>query len=315
MRAEASGDPRARLERLLEDDPADLYENAPCGYLSTLPDGEIVKVNHTFCAWTGRPSEEVLGARFQDLLSTGGRVFYETHLRPLLRMQGAVREIALDVVRVDGSVLPCLLNAVEVRVEAGAPVLMRATLFEATARRRYERELLTAQRTAEESEARARTLQQVVFDLAAATTVADVATVIVERSRTALSAKGAALVLIEEPATGELPQLRLVRSDDLPASLLGELRDAAGSELALELQRGVRSITVDARLTEVQPSLAPAMARAGMTSIVVVPVQADSKRLGVLLLGLGADPHGLISLDEPATHPTVQAPQVDLLWT
>ena len=47
----------------------------------------------------------------------GGRVFHETHLAPLLRMQGAVREIALDVVRVDGSVLPCLVNAVELRDE------------------------------------------------------------------------------------------------------------------------------------------------------------------------------------------------------
>ena len=49
-------DPRAQLGRLLEEDPADLYENAPMGYLSTLPDGRIVKVNRTFCAWTGRPS-------------------------------------------------------------------------------------------------------------------------------------------------------------------------------------------------------------------------------------------------------------------
>ena len=105
-------DPRAQLGRLLEEDPADLYENAPMGYLSTLPDGRIVKVNRTFCAWTGRPSGELIGTRFQDLLSVGGRVFHETHLAPLLRMQGAVREIALDVVRVDGSLLPCLLNAV-----------------------------------------------------------------------------------------------------------------------------------------------------------------------------------------------------------
>ncbi len=171
-------DPRAQLGRLLEEDPADLYENAPMGYLSTLPDGQIVKVNRTFCAWTGRRAEELLGERFQDLLTVGGQVFHETHLRPLLRMQGAVREIALDVVRVDGSLLPCLLNAVEVRDEDGAQVLVRATLFEATARRRYERESLAAQRAAEESEARSRTVQQVVSDLAAATTVRDVATVI-----------------------------------------------------------------------------------------------------------------------------------------
>ena len=135
-------DPKAQLDRLLEEDPADLYENAPMGYLSTLPDGRIVKVNRTFCAWTGRQPDQLIGTRFQDLLSVGGRVFHETHLAPLLRMQGAVREIALDVVRVDGSLLPCLLNAVEVRDEAGAPLLVRATLFEATARRRYERALL-----------------------------------------------------------------------------------------------------------------------------------------------------------------------------
>ena len=85
------------------------------GYLSALPDGRIVKVNRTFGAWTGRSPDELLGVRFQDLLTVGGRVFHETHMVPLLRMQGAVQEIALDVVRVDGSVLPCLINAVELR--------------------------------------------------------------------------------------------------------------------------------------------------------------------------------------------------------
>src|SRR3712207_6259443 len=126
------------LARLLEEDPADLYENAPCGYLSMVPDGRVVKVNGTFCAWTGRSPEGVLGRRLPDLLSAGGRVYYETHLAPLLRLQGGVREVALDVVRDDGSVLPCLVNAVEVRDDEGRPVLVRATVFEATSRRRYE---------------------------------------------------------------------------------------------------------------------------------------------------------------------------------
>ncbi len=34
-------------DELLEDTAEDLFENAPCGYLSTLPDGTIVKVNRT----------------------------------------------------------------------------------------------------------------------------------------------------------------------------------------------------------------------------------------------------------------------------
>ena len=310
-------DPRGQLDRLLEEDPADLYENAPMGYLSTLPDGRIVKVNRTFCAWTGRPAEQVVGSRFQDLLSVGGRVFHETHLRPLLRMQGAVREIALDVVRIDGSLLPCLLNAVEVRDDDGAAVLVRATLFEATARRRYERDLLTAQRAAQESEARSRTVQKVVSDLAAATTAGDIATVIVERGREALHARGAALLLVEEsvdPDPDADPELRTAGVVGLPDELITVLREAALGQLALELAQGVRTVTLNRQLRSAQPRLATTMADAGLSDLVIVPVTADSRRLGVLVLGLsGAD--GLISLEEPGAPQATAAAEVDLLWT
>jgi serine/threonine-protein kinase RsbW len=313
-------DPRAQLGRLLEEDPADLYENAPMGYLSTLPDGRIVKVNRTFCAWTGRTADQLIGTRLHDLLSVGGRVFFETHLAPLLRMQGAVREIALDVVRVDGSLLPCLLNAVELRDETGAPLLLRATLFEATARRRYERELLAAQRAAEESEARSWTVQKVVSDLAAAITVEDVAAVIVERSQEAMRASGAALIVVDEGPVGAedaVPQLRSLRSEGLSDDLLRALRDAAGGQLTLELAQGVRSVALDERLQVAQPGLAAALRTAGLNGLVVVPVSADSRRLGVLVLGFGraADPGDLISLEEPTARHTTGSADIDLLWT
>src|SRR4051794_39635918 len=96
----------------LEDTAEDLYENAPCGYLATSPDGMIIRANRTFLSWTGYRRDEVVGVRrFQDLLTPGGRIYHETHYAPLLRMQGAVREIAVDVVRADRSRLPVLLNA------------------------------------------------------------------------------------------------------------------------------------------------------------------------------------------------------------
>jgi serine/threonine-protein kinase RsbW len=312
----APGDPRTQLGRLLEEDPADLYENAPMGYLSALPDGRIVKVNRTFGAWTGRSPEELLGVRFQDLLTIGGRVFHETHVLPLLRMQGAVREIALDVVRVDGSVLPCLMNAVEVRDDAGAPLLLRATLFEATARRRYERELLAAQRAAEESEARSRTVQHVVSDLAAAISVADVAKVVVDRGREALGARGAALVLVEEDPSAAVPRLHTEHSTGLAEELLHELRAAALGQLALELAQGVRTVTLDDRLRAERPEVAAALADDGLASLVLVPVSADSRRLGVLVLGLGGTVTGdLITLDEPGAVGATGPADVELLWT
>jgi sigma-B regulation protein RsbU (phosphoserine phosphatase) len=130
-----------------EDSAEDLFEHAPCGYLSTLPDGTIVRVNRTFEAWTGLRREDLVGAkRFQDLLSPGGRIYHETHYAPLLRMQGSVREIAVEIVRADGTRLAALVNSVQHSDEHGRPRRIRTTVFDATDRRRYEDELLRARR-------------------------------------------------------------------------------------------------------------------------------------------------------------------------
>jgi phosphoserine phosphatase RsbU/P len=153
---------------LLADNAEKLYDEAPCGYLSTTPDGTVVRVNRTFLTWTGLTREELVGVRrFADLLSVGGRIYHETHLAPMLRLQGAVREMALEVVRADGELLPVLLNAVLERGADGEPVVVRVAVFDATERRLYEQELLRARRSAEEAESRAlslaRTLQQTLI--------------------------------------------------------------------------------------------------------------------------------------------------------
>jgi sigma-B regulation protein RsbU (phosphoserine phosphatase) len=153
--------PGVAFAELLEDSAEDLYEHAPCGYISALLDGTIVKVNQTFLSWTGYRAEDLVGtARFQHLLTPGGRIFYETHYAPMLRMQGNVREIAVDLVCPAGQTLPVLMNSVLKYDTAGEPVLSRTTVFDATERRSYEQELLRAKVTAETSEARARLLAE-----------------------------------------------------------------------------------------------------------------------------------------------------------
>ena len=134
---------------LPEESAEDLYENAPCGYLSALPDGRIVRVNQTFLMLTGHTRATLLASRVQELLTRTVRVFYETHIATLLRLHGSVKEIACDLVRVDSSPLPVLMNAVQVCDEAGQPVLLRFTFFDATERRRYETDLLRASQRAE----------------------------------------------------------------------------------------------------------------------------------------------------------------------
>ena len=131
------------------EDLEDLYENAPCGYLSIKLDGRIVKVNATFSAWIGRTPEQLAGKRFLDLLNIAGRIFYETHFAPLLRMQGFFYEVALDFQTQQGKSLPVLVNAAERRDNEGRHLFTRITVFNATDRRRYERELLAARTAAE----------------------------------------------------------------------------------------------------------------------------------------------------------------------
>ena len=137
----------------IEETAEELYENAPCGYLSAGPDGTLLRVNRTFLAWTGYRQEELVGRkRFQDLLSPGGRIYHETHYAPLLRMQGSVREIAVDIECADGRRLPALVNSVLYRDAAGMPLVIRTTVFDASSRKEYERELLRARQKAERAD-------------------------------------------------------------------------------------------------------------------------------------------------------------------
>jgi sigma-B regulation protein RsbU (phosphoserine phosphatase) len=151
----------AFYEALLDDDVEELYEYAPCGYLSTTPDGLIVKVNGTFLTWTGLRRDDLVGRlRFADLLTKGGQIFHETHYAPMLRLQGRVREIAVEIVRADGERLSVLVNAVVKRGADGEPLVIRTAVFDATERREYERELLLSRQRAVDSETRARVLAE-----------------------------------------------------------------------------------------------------------------------------------------------------------
>ena len=106
--------------------------------------------NATFLSMTGYQYDELVGCRFfRDLLTPAGRIYNETHINPLLGMQAYLREIAIDVIRADGSRLPTLINSV-VRLDGeGVPARVQMAAFDATERRSYERELLVAQRRIE----------------------------------------------------------------------------------------------------------------------------------------------------------------------
>ncbi|MFG2385497.1 PP2C family protein-serine/threonine phosphatase [Streptomyces avermitilis] len=135
---------------LLEDSAEELYEQAPCGYLSTLMDGTIAKINTTLLDWLGLSRRDVVGRkRFTDLLTVGGKLYHETHFAPLLHMKGEVNGIALDLKAADGQRLPVLVTSKVKTSHDGEPMLVRSTVFDARDRRAYETELLRARKQAE----------------------------------------------------------------------------------------------------------------------------------------------------------------------
>ncbi|WP_433725874.1 SpoIIE family protein phosphatase [Actinoplanes sp. CA-051413] len=255
-----------------EEDPGDLYEYAPCGYLTTLPDGTIVKVNETFLAWTGYVRGELIGQRrFRDLLSAGDKIYHETHYAPLLSMQNDVHEVAFDLMRADGERLPILVNSSLGRDPNGMPRVIRTTIFNASERRGYEKELLAARRAAEASERRVRALQQIVADLAAAPTAAEVADAVVRAPGPAFGA-ASATVWLADPDRDQLTAVAGTES----AALTGDDIPRGSSRVIAEVARR-GDLHVVGSLDEAQehfPELAVTMRRTERAMVVLLPLTA-----------------------------------------
>ncbi|MCW2550237.1 MAG: putative sensor protein [Mycobacterium sp.] len=137
------------------DSLGDAFDNAPCGYLITTPEGVIRAVNATMASWLGRERETLVGTPFAQLLTGGGRIHYETHFAPMLLASGVLSGVTVDLVTAADERLPVLLTAnVKTDLE-GRPALVRIVADDAADRRSYERELLAERRRAEEERGRA----------------------------------------------------------------------------------------------------------------------------------------------------------------
>jgi sigma-B regulation protein RsbU (phosphoserine phosphatase) len=124
------------------------FDIAPCGLMQTSDDGVFRRVNAMFCGWLGYDRDALVGrVKLQDLLTMGGRIFHQTHWSPLLRMQGSISEVKLELVHRDGSLVPMVLNAIR-REQAGGFVHDLAAYI-ARDRDRYERELLVSRKRLE----------------------------------------------------------------------------------------------------------------------------------------------------------------------
>ena len=174
----------------------DLFDSAPCGLLTTDPDDRVIQVNSTFLTWTGYSRDDVVGRDFHLLLDSGSRAFYSTRYQAELWARSEVREVALTLVRADGTPMPILVNAAMTATD-GAPGVVRVAVFDSTTRQDYERQILTAKRQAETSEASVRVLQEASTHFLAARSENELGEAVHHAARDAFAAFDVAVVAYE----------------------------------------------------------------------------------------------------------------------
>lgn len=147
-------DPLAHWSALNSGDP---FERVPFGLLLTRPDRKIVYANALVCEWLDYSAEELrLQRSFQDLLTVGGKIYYETHHNGLESLQGRTRELSYTLLTRDRSRIDVLVNTQRTYDSEERHLYTEIFLFRFSERQKYEQELLRAKKIAEEA-ARAKT--------------------------------------------------------------------------------------------------------------------------------------------------------------
>lgn len=287
----------------------DVVDLVPCGLLTTTTDGLVLRANDELVAWTGRDRAELVGRlRFVDLLTPGSRMYHESHYAPLLRLQGEVREIAVTLRGRDGTRLPVLVSSrvVEGLGEDGEPLVVTA-VFAAAERRRYEDELLRERRRADDASAHLARMQETALRLALVTGLVETQLATVRSAIGVGRAAVAALWMPDADGWGTSLRARATAADverpaDSAPSAGRPAPAGSGSAPALPVADDLVVLPWVAARAQV-PAVADVLATpdevvAGPRAVVLVPLRAGPRRLGLLACRL--DDAG--DLDEVEAH-------------
>lgn len=120
----------------------ELYDHAPCGYLSVRQDIYLSAINQTLLNWLGYQREEVIGKlKFEDLLTHQSReIFLESFEKDFekYKREGIVNGLEFNFLRKDGSEFPVVVNSMAVFDEQGQFLQSRTTVFDNTERVKNE---------------------------------------------------------------------------------------------------------------------------------------------------------------------------------
>jgi PAS domain S-box-containing protein len=127
----------------------DLLDHAPCGFVSFRDDGSIEVVNATLLERLGYSRDEASGLPFERFLTTGSRIFHQTHFFPLIKLHGRAEEVFLLLRPKSGNDIGVLCNARRRESDNGA--VTDCVMMEVVERRKFEEALLHAKQVAEQA--------------------------------------------------------------------------------------------------------------------------------------------------------------------
>ncbi len=119
------------------------------GYIYADPNGKIIRVSARISEWLATSSADLSGTNISDHLAVTGKVYFQTHLIPLLKMQGFFEEAVMELAPANLPRIPVIVNGIERTDVNGAPEFIRLALLPTIERSRYERNLRSLRSKAE----------------------------------------------------------------------------------------------------------------------------------------------------------------------
>jgi PAS domain S-box-containing protein len=127
----------------------EILDRAPCGFLSFGDDGVVTEVNATLAGMVGMSRAEVVGRHIDALFTVPSRIFYQTHVYPMLKLHGTVQEVYVSLRHATDDQIPVLLYGS--RVQRDGRFVSECVVVPMRQRNEYENELLQARKQAEEA--------------------------------------------------------------------------------------------------------------------------------------------------------------------
>ncbi len=271
--------------------PDKFFEESLCGFLMTDPEGKIIKGNPRIAEWAGCTREDLPGRKLTDLLNIAGKIYYETHLWPLLRMQGYFDEVVLELQNARGEKMRVMINAKESRDVNDEVCEVYFTVIKATDRLQYEKNLQLQKKNAEQELKHQKELVALREQLIA---------ILGHDLRNPLSAVTMAAVMLPDATDEEERNMilqTLIRGSDRMRELISNIMDFARTRMGEGLQLDLQPAKLEPVLQQVVQELQIAATGHKITSDIHLgePVICDSNRVAQLVSNLlgNALTHGM----------------------